>query len=128
MPTDVVEQLETQVIGNRFLLWNKQKQMSEYFKSVLDNPKPKQNNFKTVKDITKDLSLVDSLVDLLDMDDLELESIDTTVTSDAISALMKNEVKMPLSMYKYTHDDEIVLQVVHSYFEHGYPLSHIPQL
>ena len=41
MPTDVVEQLETQVIGNQFLLCNKQKQMSEYLKSVLDNPKPK---------------------------------------------------------------------------------------
>ena len=36
-------------------------------------------------DATKDVSLVDSL----DMDDLELESIDTTIASVAASALMK---------------------------------------
>ena len=36
-------------------------------------------------DITRDVSLVD----LLDMDDLELESIDTTIASVAASALMK---------------------------------------
>ena len=38
-----------------------------------------------VADATKDVSLVD----LLDMDDLELESIDTTIASVAGSALMK---------------------------------------
>ena len=42
-------------------------------------------SFKTVADATKDVSLVDSL----DMDDLELESIDTTIASVAASALMK---------------------------------------
>ena len=36
-------------------------------------------------DVTRDVSLVD----LLDMDDLELESIDTTIASVAVSALMK---------------------------------------
>ena len=38
-----------------------------------------------VADATKDVSLVDSL----DMDDMELESIDTTIASVATSALMK---------------------------------------
>ena len=37
------------------------------------------------QDATKDVSLVDSL----DMDDIELESIDTTIVSVAASALMK---------------------------------------
>ena len=38
-----------------------------------------------VADVTKDVSLVDSL----DIDNLELESIDTTIASVAASALMK---------------------------------------
>ena len=38
-----------------------------------------------VEDATKDVSLIDSL----DIDDLELESIDTTIASVAASALMK---------------------------------------
>ena len=38
-----------------------------------------------VADATKDVSLVD----LLDMDDMELESIDTTIASVAASTLMK---------------------------------------
>ena len=45
----------------------------------------KDVSFKTVADVTKDVSLVDSL----DMDDMELESIDTTIASVATSALMK---------------------------------------
>ena len=45
----------------------------------------KDVSFKTVADVTKDISLVDSL----DMDDMELESIDTTIASVAASALMK---------------------------------------
>ena len=45
----------------------------------------KDVSFKTVADVTKDVSLVDSL----DMDDMELESIDTTIASVAASALMK---------------------------------------
>ena len=45
----------------------------------------KDASFKTVADATKDVSLVDSL----DMDDLELESIDTTIASVAALAPMK---------------------------------------
>ena len=41
--------------------------------------------FKTVADATKDVSLVD----LLDMDNMELESINTTIASVAVSALLK---------------------------------------
>ena len=69
--------------------------MQDYFKSTPRAPTPskesravtpiKEVSFKTAAYITKDVSLVD----LLDMDDLELESIDTTLASAAASALMK---------------------------------------
>ena len=95
MPTGIVEQLETQVVAMQFLLCSKQKQMQDYFKSSPRAPTPskepraptpiKDVSFKTVADVTKDVSLVDSL----DMDDIELESIDTTIASVAASALMK---------------------------------------
>ena len=95
MPTDIVEQLETQVVAMQVSLCSKQKQMQDYFKSTPRAPTPskepravtpiKDVSFKTVADATKDVSLVDSL----DMDDLELESIDTTIASVAASALMK---------------------------------------
>ena len=95
MPTDIVEQLETQVVAMQVSLCSKQKQMQDYFKSSPRAPTPskepraatpiKDLSFKTVADATKDVSLVDSL----DMDDLELESIDTTIASVAASALMK---------------------------------------
>ena len=95
MPTDIVEQLETQVVAMQVSLCSKQKQMQDYFKSSPRAPTPmkepraatpiKDVSFKTVADATKDVSLVDSL----DLDDLELESIDTTIASVAASALMK---------------------------------------
>ena len=104
MPTDIVEQLETQVVAMQVSLCSKQKQMQDNFKSTPRAPTPtkearapmptkearaptpiKDFSFKMVVDVTKDLSLVDSL----DMDDMELESIDTTIVSVAVSALMK---------------------------------------
>ena len=95
MPTEIVEKLEAQVVAMQFSLCNKQKQMQDYFKSSPRAPTPtkepraptpiKDVSFKTMADVTGDVSLVD----LLDMDDLELESIDTTIASVAASALMK---------------------------------------
>ena len=95
MPTDIVEQLETWVVAMQVSLCSKQKQMQDYFKSTPRAPTPskepravtpiKDVSFKMVADATKDVSLVHSL----DMDDLELESIDTTIASVAASALMK---------------------------------------
>ena len=95
MPTEIVEQLEAQVVAMQFSLCSKQKQMQDYFKSSPRAPTPtkepraptsiKDVSFKTVADVTRDVSLIDSL----DMDDLELESIDTTIASVAASALMK---------------------------------------
>ena len=95
MPTEIVEQLEAQVVAMQFSLCSKQKQMQDYFQSNPRAPTPskearaptpmKDVSFKTVADVTKDVSLVDSL----DMDAMELESIDTTIASVAASALMK---------------------------------------
>ena len=90
MPTEIVEQLEAQVVAMQFSLCSKQKQMQDYFQSSPRAPTPSKEPrartpFKMVADVTKDVSLVDSL----DMDDLELESIDTTLASVAASALMK---------------------------------------
>ena len=92
MPTEIVELLEAQVVAMQFSLCSKQKQMQDYyFQSSPRAPTPskeprahtptkearaptpiKDVSFKTVADVTKDVSLVDSL----DMDDMELESID----------------------------------------------------
>ena len=106
MPTDIVEQLEAQVVAMQVSLCSKQKQMQDYFQSSPRVPTPskepraptqiKDVSFKTVADATKDVSLVDSL----DMDDLELESIDTTIASVAASALMKECIPSG-SGYKY---------------------------
>ena len=95
MPTDIVEQLETQAVAMQFSLCSKQKQIQDCFKSSARAPTPskepraptpiKDVSFKMVADATKDVSLADSL----DMDDIELESIDTTIASVAASALMK---------------------------------------
>ena len=112
MPTDIVEQLETQVVAMQVSLCSKQNQMQDYFKSTPRAPTPskepravtpiKDVSFKMVADATKDVSLIDSL----DIDDLELESIDTTIASVAASALMKetpprfSTPKVPPPSYK----------------------------
>ena len=114
MPTDIVEQLETQVVAMQFSLCSKQKQMQDYFKSSPRAPTPskepraptpiKDVSFKMVADATKDVSLVDSL----DMDDIELESIDTTIASVAASALMK-ETPTRFSTPKCSHPLQVSL-------------------
>ena len=117
MPTEIVEQLEAQVVAMQFSLCSKQKQMQDYFQSSPRAPTPskepraptptkepraptpiKDVSFKTVADVTKDVSFVD----LLDMDDMELESIDTTIASVAASALMK-ETPTHFSTLKCPH-------------------------
>ena len=90
MSTYIVEQLESQVVAMQVSLCSKQKQMQDYFKSTPSVPTPikepnaltpiKDVSFKTVVDVTKHVSLVD----LLDMDDMELETIDTTIASVAV--------------------------------------------
>ena len=69
MPTEIVEQLEAQVVAMQFSLCGKQKQMQDYFKSSLRAPTStkepraptliKDVSFKIVADVTRDVSLVD---------------------------------------------------------------------
>ena len=110
MPTDIVEQLEAKVVAMQVSLCRKQRQMQmqDYFQSSPRVPTPskepraptsiKDVSFKMVADATKDVLLVD----LLDMDHLELESIDTTIASLAASALMK-ETPTLFSTPKWPH-------------------------
>ena len=105
LPTEIVEQLEAQVVAMQVSLCSKQKQMQDYFQSSPRAPTPSKEprahtptkearapythqrcfHLRQLQMFTKDVSLVD----LLDMDDMELESIDTTIASVAASALMK---------------------------------------
>ena len=82
MSTEIVEQLEAQVVAMQFSLCNKQKQMQDYFRRTEVR---ERTPFKSVADVSTDISLVDSL----DLDDMELESINTTLASVATSVLMK---------------------------------------
>ena len=43
MPTEIVEQLEAQVVAMQFSLCSKQKQMQDYFKSSPREPTPSKN-------------------------------------------------------------------------------------
>ena len=66
--------------------------MTNYFKSFSQSPKPK-DVYKTMADVSRDITIVDSLLDsTLDMDSMDLESINTTIASGAMNALLRNEV------------------------------------
>ena len=109
MSTGIVEQLEAQVVAMQFSLCNKQKQMQDYFKraEVME-----RTHFKSLADVSTDISLVDSL----DLDDMELKSIDTTVASVATSVLMK-ETPTQFSTPKHPHPLQVSLR-------HLQPLYH----
>ena len=81
MAIDILEQLEAQIIANQASLCSTQKNIKDYFRV---------DNFKTVADATKNVSLVDSLD--FNEEDIEIQSVDTTVASVAVSALMRNEI------------------------------------
>ena len=92
LPVKLVEQLETLIVGNQISLCNKQKEVTNYFKSFSQSPKP-SNVYKTVADVSRDITIVDSLLDsTLDTDSMDLESINTTIASQAMNALLRNEV------------------------------------
>ena len=68
MPTDIVEQLDTQVVAMQFSFCSKQKHMQDYFKSSPRTPIPskepiaatpiKDVSFKTVANATKDCRFI----------------------------------------------------------------------
>ena len=92
LPVEIVEQLETLIVGNQIALCNKQKEVTDYFKSFSQSPKP-QDVYKTVADVSRDITIIDSLSDsTLDMDSINLESINTTIALGAMNELLRNEV------------------------------------
>ena len=60
LPVKLVEQLETLIVGNQIALCNKQKEVTNYFKSFSQSPKP-NGVYKTVADVSRDITIVDSL-------------------------------------------------------------------
>ena len=92
LPIELIEQLETLIIGNQIALWNKQKEVTNYFKSFSQSPKP-NDVYKTVADVSRDITIVDLLLDsTLEMDSMNLESINTMIALGAMNALLRNEV------------------------------------
>ena len=67
----LVEQLETLIVGNKISLCSKQKEVTDYFKSFAQTPNPKDVH-KTVVDVSRDITIVDSLTDsTLEMDSIK---------------------------------------------------------
>ena len=92
LPVELVEQLETLIVGNQISLCSKQKEVTDYFKSFSQSPNPK-DVYKTVGDVLRDITIVDSLTDsTLEMDSVKFESINTMIASGAMNALLRNEV------------------------------------
>ena len=92
LPVKLVKQLETLIVGNQIALCNKQKEVTNYFKSFSQSPK-KNYVHKIVADVSRNITIVDLLSDsTLDMDSMDLESINTTIASGAMNALLRNEV------------------------------------
>ena len=92
LPVKLVEQLETLIVGNQISLCSKQKEVTDYFKSFSQSPNPK-DVYKTVAEVSRDITIVDSLREsTLEMDSIKFESINTTIASGAINALLRNEV------------------------------------
>ena len=92
LPVELVKQLETLIVGNQISLCSKQKEVTDYFKSFAQSPNPK-DVYKTVADVSRDITIVDSLTEsTLEMDSIKFESINTMIASGAMNALIRNEV------------------------------------
>ena len=93
LPVKLVEQLETLIVGNQISLCSMQKEVTDYFKSFIQSQNPK-DVYKTVADVLRDITIVDSLTDsTLEMDPIEFESINTMIVLGAMNALFRNEMK-----------------------------------
>ena len=92
LPAKHVKQFKTLIVGNQIVLCSKQKEVTDYFKSFSQSLNSR-DVYKTVADVWRDVTIVDSLTDsTLDMDSIEFESINTMIASGAMNALLRNEV------------------------------------
>ena len=87
LPVEHVEQLETLIVGQQIALCSKQKEVTDYFKS--SQSLKLKNGFKSLSDVSADITIVESLSDgPMEMESMELDSINTTIASGAMNALM----------------------------------------
>ena len=92
LPVELVEQLETLVVGNQIALCSKQKEVTNYFKTASEIPKGK-DVYKIVADMSRDITIVDSLDDTtLEMDMMDMDLIYTTMASGAMNTLLANVI------------------------------------
>ena len=92
LPVKLFKQLETLIVGNQISVSSKQKEVTNYFKSFSQSPNPK-DVYKTVADVSRDITIVDSLTDsTLEIDSIVFESINTMIALGAMNVLLRNEV------------------------------------
>ena len=87
LPVELVEQLEKLLVDKQVSLCSKQKEVTHYFKSFSQSPKAK-DGFKSLSDVSADITIVDSLSKSAMEMEMELDSINTTIASGAMNALM----------------------------------------
>ena len=92
LPIKLVKQLETLVFGNQIALCSKQREVTNYLKTASEIPKGK-DVYKTVADVNHDITIVDSLnYATLEMDTMDMDSINITKASGAMNALLANVI------------------------------------
>ena len=107
LPVEHVKQLETLVFGQQISLCSKQKEVTDYFKSFSQSPKPK-DGFKSLSDVSADITIVDSLSkSSLEIESMELYSINTTITSGAMNALMSGVTPGRTSTPKHNRPETV---------------------
>ena len=87
LPVKLVEQLEKLLVDKQVSLCSKQKEVTHYFKSFSQSPKAK-DGFKSLSDVSADITIVDSLSESAMEMEMDLDSINTTIASGAMNALM----------------------------------------
>ena len=104
LPVKLVKQLEKLLVDKQVSLCSKQKEVTHYFKSFSQSPKPK-DGFKSLSDVSANITIVDSLSkSALEM---ELDSINTTITSGAMNALMSAVTPGRTSTPKHNRPDTV---------------------
>ena len=90
LPTDLLTQLEAQVLATQSSICNKQKNLNDYFTKMQQTPQSRRERFHDLRS-ADELSFVESL-DINDSDDIEIASINTSMASSAVNALMRDSV------------------------------------
>ena len=106
LPVKLVEQLEKFLVDKQVSLCSKQKEVTHYFKSFSQSPKAK-DGFKSLSDVSADITIVDSLSESAMEMEMELDSINTTIASGAMNALMSAVTPGRTSTPKHSRPDMV---------------------